>query len=274
MILETSRTIIVQTRQYLMCFALYSFCSINVCTGQEGKTMSMQFGKKTADSLWVIFLSDSAPSDNLWNPILVTSHSTPSCSLSHISKLDFIRHGKSYQLWPISNFSIKHDLAKFCHPWSRFSRAKNIENIISTDYYLCYIHKPRKILGKLENFGKIWKFWKSLQKFENFGKVCKNLNFFLENFGFFWRISNYNFQSRRQIMTAKGVYESRTHFYLSRFAGRVLIVKGFVAKYIITCTWLWREGLEIFCPNKNYILSHKSSVFYHTLYPNIFQFHH
>ena len=39
-------------------------------------------------------------------------------------------------------------------------------------------------------------------------------------------------------MTAKGVYESRTHFYLSRFAGRVLIVKGFVAKYIITCTWL------------------------------------
>ena len=203
MILETSRTIIVQTRQYLMCFALYSFCSINVCTGQEGKTMSMQFGKKTADSLWVIFLSDSAPSDNLWNPILVTSHSTPSCSLSHISKLDFIRHGKSYQLWPISNFSIKHDLAKFCHPWSRFSRAKNIENIISTDYYLCYIHKPRKILGKLENFGKIWKFWKSLQKFENFGKVCKNFIFF---FGFFWRISNYNFQSRRQIMTARGVY--------------------------------------------------------------------
>ena len=113
-----------------------------------------------------------------------------------------------------------------------------------------------------------WKFW---EHFENFGKVCKNLNFF---FGFFWRISNYNFQSRRQIMTAKGVYESRTHFYLSRFAGRVLIVKGFVAKYIITCTWLWREGLEIFCPNKNYILSHKSSVFYHTLYPNIFQFHH
>ena len=172
MILETSRTIIVQTRQYLMCFALYSFCSINVCTGQEGKTMSMQFGKKTADSLWVIFLSDSAPSDNLWNPILVTSHSTPSCSLSHISKLDFIRWWKSYQLIIIIQF------------------------------------------------------------------------------------------------------ESRAHFYLSMFAGRELIVKGFVAKYIITCTWLWREGLEIFCPNKNYILSHKSSVFYHTLYPNIFQFHH
>ena len=75
-------------------------------------------------------------------------------------------------------------------------------------------------------------------------------------------------------MAARGVYESRTHFYLSRFAGRVLIVKGFVAKYIITCSWLWREGLEIFCPNKNYILSHKSSVFYHTLCPNIFQFHH
>ena len=166
MILETSQTIIVQTRpcvQYLMCFALYSFCSIHLCTGQEDKTMSAQCGKKTADSLWVIFLSDSAPSDNLWNPILVTSHSTPSCSLSHISKLDFIRYRKSYQLWPTSN-----------------------------------------------------------------------------------------------------IFESRTHFYLSRFAGRVLIVKGFVAKYIRTCSWLWREGPEIFCPNKNYILSHKSSVFYHT----------
>ena len=127
MILETSQTIIVQTRpcvQYLMCFALYSFCSINLCTGQEDKTMSAQCGKKTADSLWVIFLSDSAPSDNLWNPILVTSHSTPSCSLSHISKLDFICHRKSYQLWPISNFSIKHDLAKFCHPWSRIREPK------------------------------------------------------------------------------------------------------------------------------------------------------
>ena len=119
----------------------------------------------------------------------------------------------------------------------------------------------------MESFGK---FRKILEKIENFGK-CWIIE---ENFGFFWRISNYDFQSRRQIMAARGVYESRTHFYLSRFAGRVLIVKGFVAKYIITCSWLWREGLEIFCPNKNYILSHKSSVFYHTLCPNIFQFHH
>ena len=27
-----------------------------------------------------------------------------------------------------------------------------------------------------------------------------------ENFGFFWKISNYNFQSRRQIMIARGLY--------------------------------------------------------------------
>ena len=27
-----------------------------------------------------------------------------------------------------------------------------------------------------------------------------------ENVGFFWKISNYNFQSRRQIMTAREVY--------------------------------------------------------------------
>ena len=26
------------------------------------------------------------------------------------------------------------------------------------------------------------------------------------DFGFFWKISNYNFQSRRQIMTTRGVY--------------------------------------------------------------------
>ena len=80
-------------------------------------------------------------------------------------------------------------------------------------------------------------------------------------------------------MAARGVYESRTHFYLSRFAGRVLIVKGFVAKYIITCSWLWREGLEIFCPKKLYFVSQIICVLpyviskYISVPPSIFPYH-
>ena len=46
-------------------------------------------------------------------------------------------------------------------------------------FYVIY-PEPMEILGKL------WKCWKILD--------------------FFWKISNYNFQSRRQIMTARGVY--------------------------------------------------------------------
>ena len=39
-------------------------------------------------------------------------------------------------------------------------------------------------------------------------KNFKILDFFanFENYGEFWKISNYNFQSRRQIMTTRGVY--------------------------------------------------------------------
>ena len=80
----------------------------------------------------------------------------------------------------------------------RCSWSKNtiIENMISPDYVLCYIpwHNGNfgKILKILENFEKFWKFLS-----------------ILENFGKFWillDISNYNFQSRRQIMTVRGAY--------------------------------------------------------------------
>ena len=69
--------------------------------------------------------------------------------------------------------------------WQNFEilRAK-IENMISPDCVLCYLPRTNENLGKIENFWKI-----------------------LENFGFFLlQISNYNFKSRRQIMTARGVY--------------------------------------------------------------------
>ena len=52
---------------------------------------------------------------------------------------------------------------------------------------------------KFENFGKFWFFLKILEKIENFGKK-------FENFGKKLKILEKNFQSRRQILTARGVY--------------------------------------------------------------------
>ena len=43
--------------------------------------------------------------------------------------------------------------------------------------------------------------WKFLEKIQNFGIFFANF----ENYGEFWKISNYNFQSRRQISTLGGV---------------------------------------------------------------------
>ena len=54
-----------------------------------------------------------------------------------------------------------------------------IENMISPDYVLCYIPRAN------ENFGKILNI---LQIFEN------------------WKFLNYDFQSKRQIMTARRLY--------------------------------------------------------------------
>ena len=61
------------------------------------------------------------------------------------------------------------------------------QTMISPDYVLC--NKPW-------HFGKIWKFCTIL---DSFGKCWEVLDFF-------WKISNYNLLSRRQIMTERGVY--------------------------------------------------------------------
>ena len=69
-------------------------------------------------------------------------------------------------------------------------RAK-IENMISPDYVLCFIPRANG------NFRTILKV---LDIFLNFGKFCSC----------FWIISNYNFQIKRNIMTAGGVYWPKT----------------------------------------------------------------
>ena len=61
-------------------------------------------------------------------------------------------------------------------PWSRQ---------IKIMFYVIY----PDILGNFENFVQFWKMLK-----------------ILGSFGFFWKISSYNFHSRRQIVTARGVY--------------------------------------------------------------------
>ena len=55
-----------------------------------------------------------------------------------------------------------------------------IANMISPDYVFCYIPRANG----------------------NFEKILR----FLEKFGKFWEILFYNFQSRRQILMARGVY--------------------------------------------------------------------
>ena len=52
--------------------------------------------------------------------------------------------------------------------------------MISPNYALCYIPPVLEIFGE--------KTWEILD--------------------FFWKITNYNFQSKRQIMTARGVYQT------------------------------------------------------------------
>ena len=49
-------------------------------------------------------------------------------------------------------------------------------------------------------------FWGKNRKF----RFClKIIDFFLENFGKIWKITRYNFQRKRQIMTPEGVYASK-----------------------------------------------------------------
>ena len=58
-------------------------------------------------------------------------------------------------------------------------------------FYVIY-HEPMKILENFEhfaNFGNFWKFWKVV-----------------EYFGFVWKISNHDFQSKRQMMTSRRLY--------------------------------------------------------------------
>ena len=89
----------------------------------------------------------------------------------------------------MSYFSIKHDLDRLC--------------------FMIYTPSQQKFWENSKIFGNSWKilkffgnFWIFLENFDIFWKKMK----ILEKFGFFWKISNYNCQSRRQIITARGVY--------------------------------------------------------------------
>ena len=68
---------------------------------------------------------------------------------------------------------------------------------------------------KIKIWGAFWGNWEAKLNF--LPSKTKKLKI-LEKFGFFWKISNYNCQSRRQIITARGVYcrEILNTFFLSR----------------------------------------------------------
>ena len=90
-------------------------------------------------------------------------------------------------------------------------RAK-IENMISPDYVLCYIPRAMAILSWKWNLlvrrrRPLWCHWRPLCGFEE--KNSRFWNFFPEvlNFLKILKIMSYNFQSRKQILTLRGVYE-------------------------------------------------------------------
>ena len=79
-----------------------------------------------------------------------------------------------------------------------------------------------KIFGKysksmviLEILNFFWKFRKNWNFFENFGKKLKILEKKIENFGKKLEILEKKFQSRRQILTARGVYLLKSFFVRS-----------------------------------------------------------
>ena len=55
-----------------------------------------------------------------------------------------------------------------------------------------------------------WKFWKQI---ENFGIFFRNFESF-ENYEEFWKIMSYNFKSKKQILTLRGVYCVKVLHYL------------------------------------------------------------
>ena len=77
-----------------------------------------------------------------------------------------------------------------------------------------------------------WKFWEKNSKFWNFSE-----NF--ENYVEFWKIMNYNFQSRRQIMTAREYMEQ----YLSDL-NQLHIFDNIAHPY-------WEAQLPQKCPQKS-----------------------
>ena len=50
-----------------------------------------------------------------------------------------------------------------------------------------------------------WKFWKQI---ENFGIFFRNFESF-EKYEEFWKNMSYNFKSKKQILTLRGVYDSK-----------------------------------------------------------------
>ena len=90
--------------------------------------------------------------------------------------------------------------------------------MISPDYVSClYIPRAIAIFRKKLKFWKmlvrrrrpLWCYWRLLCGFENFEKKIQNFEYFFakfENYGEFGKITIYNFQSRRQILTIGGVY--------------------------------------------------------------------
>ena len=102
-----------------------------------------------------------------------------------------------------------------------------IENMISPDYVLCYIPQAMAILRWKWNFWNLlvrrrwplWCRWRPHSGFGNFEeKYSRFWNFFPETLTFLKIFKNmsYNFQSRKQILMLRGVYQTEIfemHFH-------------------------------------------------------------
>ena len=95
--------------------------------------------------------------------------------------LGFIFRRKRFSSSFVKFFSIKHDMAR--------------------SFFQCLAR-----LCFMLNDLSFRHFWGKNRKF----RFClKIIDFFLENFGKIWKITRYNFQRKRQIMTPEGVYASK-----------------------------------------------------------------
>ena len=107
--------------------------------------------------------------------------------------------------------------SKFCHPRRRFWA--KIENMISSDYVLCYIPQYLEILRNdwksWNSWGRrwrpLWSLWPPLCGLRNLREKLKILDVLeILQLSRFWKIARHDFQSRGPIMTLGGVYSLKT----------------------------------------------------------------